>query len=70
MKILLTGGAGFIGSNLDEITDHPNLTFMEGDIPHSQASILKAKTILNYNSQYSAKESFAKACEWYFKNLK
>ena len=70
MKILLTGGAGFIGSNLDEITDHPNFTFMEGNIPHLQASILKAKTILNYNPQYSDEEGFAKACEWYFKNLK
>ena len=40
-----------------------------GDIPHSQASIFKAKTILDYNPQYSAEEGFAKACEWYFNNI-
>lgn len=41
-----------------------------GDIPHSQASIFKAKTILDYNPQYSAEQGFEKACEWYFENLK
>lgn len=78
MKILLTGGAGFIGSNLcdhfiaknykvvcldnlatsfksnlDEIIDHPNFTFIEGDIPHSQASIFKPKpsSIISHNIQ-------------------
>ena len=60
MKILLTGGAGLIGSNFDEITDHPNFTFMEGDIPHLPASILKAKTILNYKPQYSAERALQK----------
>jgi UDP-N-acetylglucosamine/UDP-N-acetylgalactosamine 4-epimerase len=37
-----------------------------GDIPHSQASILKAKTILDYNPQYDAKEGFQLAAEWYY----
>lgn len=40
-----------------------------GDIPHSQASIYKAQTILDYQPKYSAEEGFAKACEWYFKNI-
>ena len=41
-----------------------------GDIPHSQASIIKAQRILGYNPQYSAQEGFARACEWYYNNLK
>jgi len=41
-----------------------------GDIPHSQASIFKAKTILDYQPQYSAEQGFAKACEWYYNHLK
>ncbi len=40
-----------------------------GDIPHSQASVLKAKTIIGYNPKYSAVEGFEKASEWYYKNL-
>ncbi len=40
-----------------------------GDIPHSQASIFKAKTILNYHPQYSAEQGFARACEWYFNHM-
>jgi UDP-N-acetylglucosamine/UDP-N-acetylgalactosamine 4-epimerase len=40
-----------------------------GDIPHSQASILKANIILNYDPQFDAKEGFKLAAEWYFENL-
>jgi UDP-N-acetylglucosamine 4-epimerase len=40
-----------------------------GDIPHSQASIEKAKKMIGYNPKYSAPEGFEKACEWYFNNL-
>jgi len=43
--------------------------YRAGDIPHSQASILKAKTILNYDPQYDAKDGFQLAAEWYFKEL-
>jgi len=43
--------------------------FRVGDIPHSQASILKAKTILGYEPEYDAKEGFELAAEWYYKNL-
>ncbi|MEX2483768.1 MAG: SDR family oxidoreductase [Brumimicrobium sp.] len=41
-----------------------------GDIPHSQASIMKAKMILGYRPKYSAPEGFAKACEWYYNSLR
>ena len=39
-----------------------------GDIPHSQASIEKAKRILHYEPKYDALQGFEKACEWYWKN--
>ncbi len=42
----------------------------KGDIPHSQASIEKAKRILGYKPQYNALQGFEQACEWYWKNLK
>ncbi|MEZ4854409.1 SDR family oxidoreductase [Flavobacterium sp.] len=41
-----------------------------GDIPHSLASIDKAKTMLNYNPKYSMKAGLKEAVEWYWKNLK
>lgn len=41
-----------------------------GDIPHSLASILKAKRILDYNPRYDALQGFKAACEWYWNNLK
>ena len=41
-----------------------------GDIPHSLASIKKAKNVLDYNPEYNASEGFKMACGWYFENLK
>ena len=41
-----------------------------GDIPHSQASIIKANRILGYQPKYSAIQGFEEACEWYWNNLK
>lgn len=41
-----------------------------GDIPHSQASIVKAQMILGYQPKYSAAEGFAKACEWYVSEVR
>lgn len=41
-----------------------------GDIPHSLASIEKAKEILGYNPQYSLQEGLKEAVKWYWENLK
>ncbi len=41
-----------------------------GDIPHSLASIDKAKSLLGYDPKYSIKEGLKEAVEWYWKNLK
>mgnify|MGYP002725728214 CR=1 FL=1 len=42
----------------------------DGDIPHSKASIEKAKMVLGYCPKFNAAQGFAKACMWYFHNLK
>ncbi|MBL0738839.1 SDR family oxidoreductase [Flavobacterium sp. GN10] len=41
-----------------------------GDIPHSLASIEKAKRNLGYNPKYSLQDGLRKAVEWYWNNLK
>jgi len=41
-----------------------------GDIPHSLASIDKAKKLLNYNPQFDIKSGLKEAVEWYWNNLK
>ena len=41
----------------------------EGDIPHSQASIVKAKSLLNYEPSHNFKEGIEASIEWYFNNL-
>lgn len=41
-----------------------------GDIPHSLASIDKAKQLLNYNPKYSMREGLKEAVKWYWENLK
>ncbi len=40
-----------------------------GDIPHSLASITKAKELLNYNPQYDIKSGLKEAVKWYWNNL-
>jgi UDP-N-acetylglucosamine/UDP-N-acetylgalactosamine 4-epimerase len=40
-----------------------------GDIPHSHASIEKARAELGYNPKFDARKGFELACEWYWKNL-
>ena len=42
----------------------------KGDIPHSQASIIKANRILGYSPNFSALTGIEQACEWYWNNLK
>ncbi len=41
-----------------------------GDIPHSLASIDKAKKILGYDPKYSLEEGLKEAVSWYWNNLK
>ena len=41
----------------------------EGDIPHSHASIDKAKELLNYNPKFSLQKGLKEAVKWYWKNL-
>ena len=40
-----------------------------GDIPHSHASVNKAKELLNYNPQFSLQKGLKEAVSWYWKNL-
>jgi len=41
-----------------------------GDIPHSLASIEKAKKLLGYNPQFSMQEGLKESVKWYWENLK
>lgn len=41
-----------------------------GDIPHSLASIHKAKQLLHYNPKYSLKDGLQEAIKWYWENLR
>ncbi|WP_291098278.1 MULTISPECIES: SDR family oxidoreductase [unclassified Flavobacterium] len=41
-----------------------------GDIPHSLASIDKAKALLGYDPQFSMQEGLKVAVDWYWENLK
>ena len=41
----------------------------DGDIPHSHASVDKAKENLNYNPQFSLQKGLKEAVKWYWKNL-
>ena len=50
-----------------EIIHGPNRV---GDIPHSLASIDKAKQLLNYNPKFSFQDGLKVAVKWYWENLK
>lgn len=50
-----------------EVIHGPNRV---GDIPHSLASIDKAKELLNYNPKFSMKDGLKEAVQWYWNNLK
>ena len=42
----------------------------QGDVPHSLASIDKARKLLGYNPQYDIKSGLKEAVTWYWENLK
>ena len=42
----------------------------QGDVPHSLASIDKAKEKLNYQPTHEFREGLKEAVDWYWKNLK
>ena len=44
--------------------------YRKGDIPHSLASIDKAKELLNYYPEFSMKNGLKEAVKWYWENLK
>ena len=44
--------------------------FRPGDVRHSQASINKAKELLNYEPQYRIAEGLNEAIGWYINSLK
>lgn len=44
--------------------------YRKGDVPHSLASIDKAKKLLNYDPQFSMKKGLREAVSWYWNNLK
>jgi len=41
----------------------------QGDVPHSLASIDKAKTLLGYNPEYNIEQGLEEAVKWYWNNL-
>lgn len=41
-----------------------------GDVPHSHASIEKAKTLLGYHPKFMLRQGLHKSMKWYWKNLK
>jgi UDP-N-acetylglucosamine 4-epimerase len=45
-------------------------TERKGDIPHSLASIEKAKKILGYSPSHNLKEGLLESVDWYWNNLK
>ena len=40
-----------------------------GDIPHSHASVAKAKEFLKYDPQFSLQQGLKEAVKWYWENL-
>ncbi|MDT0686595.1 SDR family oxidoreductase [Autumnicola psychrophila] len=50
-----------------EVKHGPN---RPGDIPHSLASVEKAKDLLGYNPQYDIRSGLKEAVEWYWNNLR
>jgi UDP-N-acetylglucosamine 4-epimerase len=40
-----------------------------GDIPHSLASVDKARSLLGYNPEFDIKKGLQQAVKWYWENL-
>lgn len=60
-------------SELDPAIAEVNIVYgpnRAGDIPHSLASIDKAKQLLGYEPKYSMREGLKEAVAWYWKSLK
>ncbi|MFN3755259.1 SDR family oxidoreductase [Flavobacterium sp.] len=60
-------------SEFDPDIEHIDVVYgpnRAGDIPHSLASIEKAKQLLNYNPKFSFPEGLKEAVAWYWKYLK
>lgn len=49
-----------------EVLHGPN---RQGDIPHSLASIDKAKTLLNYDPKFNMRDGLKEAVHWYWENI-
>jgi len=59
--------------NYDEKINHVKIEYgrnRQGDVPHSLASIEKAKKLLGYNPKYNIAKGLEEAVDWYWKNLK
>ncbi len=59
-------------SKLDHKINNIDVSFRAnriGDVPHSLASIEKAKTLLDYTPKYSVKQGIEKTIHWYWNNL-
>ena len=75
-RITILEMANFIREGLSEFI--PSVADIEikfgpdrnGDIPHSQASIQKAKNLLNYNPSHDFKQGLKESLTWYYNNLK
>jgi UDP-N-acetylglucosamine 4-epimerase len=60
-------------SDFDSKIADLNVTYgpsRQGDVPHSLASIEKAKALLGYNPKYSITEGLKESVKWYWSNLK
>ncbi|WP_019671470.1 SDR family oxidoreductase [Eudoraea adriatica] len=60
-------------SNFDPEIANVNATYgpkRQGDVPHSLASIEKAKNLLGYDPQFDIKIGLKEAVNWYWENLK
>ena len=44
-----------------------HIDFRKGDVMHSQADISKAKKLIGYNPEFSAKEGLIETIRWYLK---